>query len=87
MARPPHQTCRRKIVLPAVLLRFQRASIPGRNMVRPEWIVGLAQERRGTIADSPVQQENQRTRNETRTEYAKDVQDSDGYTRRLWMAR
>jgi hypothetical protein len=41
MARPPHQTCRRKIVLPAVMLRFQRASIPGRNMVRSERVVGL----------------------------------------------
>jgi hypothetical protein len=35
MARPPHQTCRRKIVFPAVVLRFQRASMPGRDMVRP----------------------------------------------------
>jgi hypothetical protein len=41
--------------------------------------LAFAHERRGAIGDSPVQQENQRTRDETRTEYAKDVQDSDGY--------
>jgi hypothetical protein len=41
MARPPHQTCRRKNVFAAVVLSFQRASIPGRNMVRPERIVGF----------------------------------------------
>jgi hypothetical protein len=41
MARPPHQTCRRKIVFPAVVLRVKSASIPGRNMVRPERVVGL----------------------------------------------
>jgi hypothetical protein len=32
------------------------------------------------------QQENQRTRNGTRTEYANDVQDSDGYAARLGKA-
>jgi hypothetical protein len=41
MTRPPHQTCRRKIVFPAVVFRVQFASIPGRNMVRPEWVVGV----------------------------------------------
>jgi hypothetical protein len=41
MARPPHQTCRRKIVFPTVVLRVKSASIPSRNMVRPERVVGL----------------------------------------------
>jgi hypothetical protein len=41
MAYPPHQTCRREIVLPAVVLRFERAPIPGRNMLRPKRVVGL----------------------------------------------
>jgi hypothetical protein len=44
MARPPHQTCRRKIVFPAVVLRVQSASIPRHNMVRPERVVGLCGE-------------------------------------------
>ena len=41
MARPPHQACRREIVPAAVVLRFKRAAIPGRNVVRPERVVGL----------------------------------------------
>jgi len=41
VARPPHQTCCRNVVFLAVALHFLRASIPGRNMVRPERIVGL----------------------------------------------
>jgi hypothetical protein len=73
-----NQTGRRKIVFPAVMLRFQRASIPGRNMVRPERLSAFAQERRGAIGDSPVQQENQSPKL-TRTKYPKHVQDSDGY--------
>jgi hypothetical protein len=35
----------------------------------------------------PVQQENQRARNGTRTKYQKDVQDSDAYEDRPWKAR
>jgi hypothetical protein len=31
-----HQTCRRKIVFPAVVFRIQCTSVLGRNMVRPE---------------------------------------------------
>jgi hypothetical protein len=45
MARPPHQTCRRKILFPTVGLRFQRASVPGRNMVRPERVVSFIGDR------------------------------------------
>jgi hypothetical protein len=41
MARPPHQTFRRKIVFPAVVLRVKSASIPSRNMVRQERVVSL----------------------------------------------
>ena len=41
MMRPSHHARRRKVVLPAVLLRIQWASIPSRNVVRPEWIVSL----------------------------------------------
>jgi hypothetical protein len=79
MPRPPHQTCRPKIVFPTVGLHFRRASLPGRNMVRPERMSALAHERRDAIGDSPVQQQNQRTRNGTRTHHRGDVQDSDGY--------
>ena len=65
--------------VPTVGLRFRRASLPGRNMVRPERVSALAHERRDAIGDSQVQQENQRTRNGTRTHHREDARDSDGY--------
>ena len=75
MARPLHQCRRRKVASAAIVLRVQSVSIPSRNVPGPVRVVGLAQKRRGAIGDSPVQQENQRTRNGTRTHHRREVQD------------
>jgi hypothetical protein len=46
LTHPPHQTCRRKIVLLAVVLRFQCALIPSNNMTKRGLCRGMARCRR-----------------------------------------
>ena len=55
-------------------LRYQAATWFDQN-----GLSAFAQERRGAIGESPVQQENQRARTGTRTRYPIGVQDSDAY--------
>ena len=62
--RPPHQACRGEIVPLAVVLGFKCAAIPGRNVVRPERVVGLCpgtkrcHRRSSTAVENPKWNEN-----------------------------
>jgi hypothetical protein len=64
---------------PLPALRYQAVTWFDQN-----GLSAFAQVRRGATGDPPLQQ---RTRNETRTKYWKDVQDSDAYERLIWIAR
>ena len=66
--------CFRQYCSASSALRYQAATCFDQN-----GLLAFAQERRGAMAESPVQQVNQSTRNETRAKYPNDVQGSDGY--------
>ena len=75
LTRPPQQTCRRKIVLPAGVFRFRHALIPSHNMLRSNGLPRIGVVQSGSL-HAAVELENRRE------QYPKELHDSDGHSER-----